>query len=389
LPEATFERVLPHARAMGITRVGNITGLDRIGIPVVVAVRPNSRSVAVSQGKGPTLGQAFTSALMEATELFHAEDLGNRTRRASYVELAAENQVLDPKLLPQTETPLPNYRAIEWIEGLDLNRRDPCWLPADLVHADFTMSADNASEHFVASTNGLASGNHLAEAISSALSELIERDAVARWTARDIQARARCRLDLHSVDDIGCRELTEAYHHAGLTPRVWDVTSDTGVAAFVCDIPPGDEHGSVLQRYRGAGAHPSRAVALSRALTEAAQIRLTHIAGIRDDLPPSAYEDTLEKRTGAALLDALSSAEHPRAFRDVVTFEADDVVEDVRHTLDCLNAVGIKRAVAVNLSRPELDIAVVRVVVPELDPDVPHMNDSAGPRTARNAAPRA
>jgi ribosomal protein S12 methylthiotransferase accessory factor YcaO len=47
---------------MGITRLGNITGLDRIGIPVAIAVRPNSRSVSVSQGKGLELPQALASA---------------------------------------------------------------------------------------------------------------------------------------------------------------------------------------------------------------------------------------------------------------------------------------------------------------------------------------
>jgi ribosomal protein S12 methylthiotransferase accessory factor len=59
---------------MCITRPGNITGLDRIGIPVAVVVRPNSRSVSVSQGKGLELPQSMASALMEACEGFHAEE---------------------------------------------------------------------------------------------------------------------------------------------------------------------------------------------------------------------------------------------------------------------------------------------------------------------------
>ena len=61
---------------MGITRLGNITGLDRIGIPVAIAVRPNSRSVSVAQGKGLEMPQAMASALMEACETFHAEQIG-------------------------------------------------------------------------------------------------------------------------------------------------------------------------------------------------------------------------------------------------------------------------------------------------------------------------
>src|SRR5438132_13617410 len=73
-PDETLARVRPYAARMGITRLGNITGLDHIGIPV--AVRPNSRSVSVSQGKGLELPQAVASALMEAREGFHAEAVG-------------------------------------------------------------------------------------------------------------------------------------------------------------------------------------------------------------------------------------------------------------------------------------------------------------------------
>ena len=73
-PEDTLARVVPKAPQIGITRLGNVTGLDRIGIPVTVSVRPNSRSVSVSQGKGLGLSQALASALMEAIELFHAEE---------------------------------------------------------------------------------------------------------------------------------------------------------------------------------------------------------------------------------------------------------------------------------------------------------------------------
>src|SRR5881227_3639577 len=94
-PGETLARVRPHAARMGITRLGNITGLDRIGIPVAIAVRPNSRSVSVSQGKGLELPQAMASALMEACEGFHAEEIGP-CRPAAYRDLAAIETVVDP-----------------------------------------------------------------------------------------------------------------------------------------------------------------------------------------------------------------------------------------------------------------------------------------------------
>src|SRR5262249_27496119 len=71
----TLNRALRLAPVMGITRIANVTGLDVIGVPVVMVCRPNSRSVAVSQGKGIDLTSARASGVMEATELYHAETI--------------------------------------------------------------------------------------------------------------------------------------------------------------------------------------------------------------------------------------------------------------------------------------------------------------------------
>ena len=60
-PASTLARVQPYLAHTGITRIANVTGLDRIGVPVVMVCRPNSRSLAVSQGKGLTLDAAKAS----------------------------------------------------------------------------------------------------------------------------------------------------------------------------------------------------------------------------------------------------------------------------------------------------------------------------------------
>ncbi|MHC4093368.1 MAG: YcaO-like family protein, partial [Planctomycetota bacterium] len=60
-PAETLARLTPLLPQMGITRVANITGLDFIGIPVVMVCRPNSRSIAVAQGKGLELVAAKVS----------------------------------------------------------------------------------------------------------------------------------------------------------------------------------------------------------------------------------------------------------------------------------------------------------------------------------------
>src|SRR5438128_6247560 len=115
-PAETLARVRPHMARMGITRLGNITGLDRIGIPVAIAVRPNSRSVSVSQGKGLDLPQAMASALMEACEGFHAEVVGEG-RRATYREIAEDGAVVDATALCATGRLFDIDASISWLEG--------------------------------------------------------------------------------------------------------------------------------------------------------------------------------------------------------------------------------------------------------------------------------
>jgi YcaO-like protein with predicted kinase domain len=381
-PSETLARYRPFASSMGITRVGNITGLDRIGIPVVVAVRPNSRSVSVSQGKGLDLSQAMASALMEAIEGFHAEEV-EEGRRATYRELARDRLVVDPATLCTTGRTFDPNASVSWLEGFDLLRQEPCWLPAEIIHTDYTRPLDG---YFLAGSNGLASGNHLVEAISSAICELIERDAVALWSASKIRARARRALDIASVDDPDCWALLTKYAEAGIDVRIWNVTADLGIAAFLCDIrDPSADEPRRLRHFHGAGCHPDRAIALIRALSEAAQTRLTYITGVRDDLLPLEYEEPATADIVDALLDALRQEVVPEAFAEVQSFTGDDLWQDLRWELDRLRLAGITRVVAVDLTRPEFDIPVVRVVIPGLEGDIRHPHYVPGARARQSA----
>ena len=124
-------------------------------------MRPNSHSVSVSQGKGLDLTQAMTSALMEAIEGFHAEEV-NADWRASYREIAAgERTVGDPLTLCSTGRCFDANAPISWFEAFDLPQQEPCWVPAEIVHTDYTQPLDG---YFLAGSHGLASGNHLVEA---------------------------------------------------------------------------------------------------------------------------------------------------------------------------------------------------------------------------------
>src|SRR5580698_8659826 len=133
-PVATLARVLPLAPRMGITRVAVLTGLDVLGIPVVAAMRPNSRSIAVHQGKGVTLDAAKASAVMEALETFHAETMLLPLRLATHDELAAA----DPATLPRAAGRTLGDARILWVEARELMGGRNLFVPHELVTADYT-----------------------------------------------------------------------------------------------------------------------------------------------------------------------------------------------------------------------------------------------------------
>jgi YcaO-like protein with predicted kinase domain len=382
---------------MGITSIGDITGLDRIGIPVAVAVRPNSRSVSVAQGKGLDLPQALASALMEACEGYHAEEIGP-CRCATYGELAANATVVDPATLCPGLRRFDADRPILWTEGFDLLQREPCWVPAEIVHTDYTLAQPDG--YFLAGSNGLASGNHLIEAVNAALYEVVERDAVALWAARPVLERPRFVVDPVSVDDTDCRMLLGRYDAAEMVVRIYHVTTDVGMPAFLCEIRDvALSEPMQLRRFHGAGCHADRGIALARALTEAAQTRLTYIAGVRDDLSPAEYHDDLSpadylkwpRRTRGsnvydALFDAVAKTATPVLFKDVPNFVADDLRDDLHWVLGRLATAGIARAIAIDLTRAHYGLPVARLIVPGLEWDPHHPNYRHGVRARAQAA---
>jgi ribosomal protein S12 methylthiotransferase accessory factor len=49
------------------------------------------------------------------------------------------------------------------------------------------------------------------------------------------------------------------------------------------------------------------------------------------------------------------------------SFDTDDFLTDIHHVTDRLGAAGLSRVIVVDLTRPEIGVPVVRVVVPGLE----------------------
>lgn len=365
-PAETLARVSPRMSRMGITRLANVTGLDHVGIPVVMACRPNSRSVSVSQGKGLTLDAAKASALMESVETWHAENVELPRTRTTYRELAEGGSVVDVGALARCvgsefHDTLPRL----WVDGIDLVAGNSISVPYELVHTDYTLPGPEPEECFLANTNGLASGNHILEAIAHGLSEVIERDATTLWQLALSDDRDATVVDPASIDDSHCRNLLGRFDEAGIDVLIWDATTDIGIAAFYCLVVDREAVGAVPEF--GAGCHPSRDIALVRALTEAAQARATFIAGSRDDFDPLWYSDKSRAERHRACRNLVDTREPVRRFRDIPHRTHTTVQSDVRWMLDRLHGAGIEQVIVVDLGRQDVAVSVVRVIVPGLE----------------------
>jgi len=366
-PAQTLAAYGPRMGELGVTRLADVSGLDHLGVPVFTAMRPNSRSRAVFEGKGMDRDAARASALMEAIEGWHAERVELPLRHESLAALRrAGEPVLDirrlalyPGAVLREEAPL------LWVQGHELMSGAPCWVPFECVTTNCVRSPQ-LPPTFGVTTNGLASGNHLLEAIVHALCELIERDACALWQLAGGAQRKDLQLELASVRDPAARGLIERLHDAGLEVAVWEATSDIAVPAFECQLFERPETMPVAPKglHSGQGCHLDPAVALMRALTEAVQSRAGASAGGRDDVfdyEPAVDLDEL-RVLQRALADPPPTRPFPHDARVTDSFEGDVAV-----IVEALACAGIEQAAVVDLTRPDVGVPVAKVVVPGLE----------------------
>jgi ribosomal protein S12 methylthiotransferase accessory factor len=349
----TLRGLLPRA---GITRVAEVTALDRTGIPVWQAIRPASRNLSVSQGKGATPEAARASAVMESIELWHAEDLGHLPQLVlSPREMRYDNAVPLAALrwkagLPREaqEIPIPWVRAEEWGRS-----GRPAWLPRFMLELDFTHPAALKLDFFRVTSNGLAAGNCREEALLHGVCELVERHALG-LAAREPRRRVALRPDVPDVPWL--REPIAGLRAAGMKLALWDITWEAGIPTILADLAAPD----IPNVWRGSGCHPDPAVALSRALTEAAQSRSTYISGARDDIPVFAGA-----ATAVEIFAGFQEPAGERRLDEMPDLATASVAGDLDAVAGRLETLGLE-LFWVDLTRPDFGVPVIVAFVPGL-----------------------
>jgi ribosomal protein S12 methylthiotransferase accessory factor len=305
-----------------------------------------------------TRAQARVSALMEALEGFHAEEIaqpsvretvGNMRRRLAY----------DPYTLPLNRPSLLSDKLpLDWVPATDLCTGAPSWVPRQLCELNSCVAERVYLPMFRASSSGLSTGNTPAEALVHGLCEVIERDACGRHPSARLDPERR--VAKHTVSPRLGQRLLDHLSRAGMDSQIVDLSGPIGLPCFEVWVDYAD--GPALTE--GSGCHPSRLTALIRALTEAAQSRLTYIAGSRDDIPRHIYRDALSPPSTGSL--RLVSADAGRPYNNAPTLPAAGFLAQVRDIVGRVRSFTGMSPVAVDLTRPDFGIPAVFVVAPGL-----------------------
>lgn len=374
-PAALLRDLSSHFAALGITRLARQTGLDRIGIPCYAAIRPNSATIASHQGKGLDDASAQISAVMEAAEYAYAEAPAGiqRTMSLSEVEASGLATMDVANLLPRGQVIDPHL-PLRWIEGFVFETGAPILVPYDAV----VLGPPPADLPGIAqSTNGIAAGTTLTGALIHALCEVIERDAVCLWGFKSDKAAAATAVAPSAFDDADVEALEFRITEAGFRLRLYDQTSNTGLPTVYAVLSPEDGADRHFDAATGASCHPVAAVAARRAIVEAAQTRITNIAGARDDIVENEYEQELSR--SIAVLTELDNPERDAPAGLTAPATEEGLLAALRAGLARAN---INRTVVIPLGGEDIGIHVVKVFVPGLEDRLTNRNWRPGNRAA-------
>lgn len=363
--EETYILIKNITDKIGVTRIADITKLDKVGIPVYSCIRPESKkgSISVYNGKGSTKKAAKISAIMESIERYSAEIINKKNILVNKYSILKEMNynLINPKdlIIPQN---IHYDSIISWAPGYLIDKNN--------MNCIDTLIPTNAIYHplntkytklFRTNTNGLASGNSIEEAIFHGLCEVIERDA---WSL--VEASNNAGPIIENIDDNKINRLIKLFSDAGINIILRNITSDidiTTVAAVSDDVKSKDPSLLCL----GMGTHSSPKIAILRALTEVAQSRATQIHGAREDTIIADLKTKMGYERTKKINKKWFINEITCSYKNIKDQSHSDFKIEIQNIINKLVKNNLHQILFFDLTIKEINIPVVRVIVPGLE----------------------
>jgi len=272
-PDETIESFKNKLKTLDLDILESTARTDngRLGIPVYLSRCGKDASVIIGtkkqMGKGATPSQAEASALMELAErfsffsfcgnpgnFFH-EKYANLKEHAISFEMIASS-VHDSSEDLEKERKIFENMTLKWTRAYNLTRKQEILIPFNWFY-------------MINEFNGPSAGNCTEEALSQGICEIIERHVSSLISRNNLDVPE---IDPDSATDPMVVDMINKYRTAGISLHISDFSLDTGiptVGVLAYDPSTFPEKSEIVWT---AGTTPDPQKALSRALTEVAQL---------------------------------------------------------------------------------------------------------------------
>lgn len=357
-PEETVQRFKEKLAKIDLDILEGTTRIDngRLDIPVYFSLCGRDAQEIIGtkkhMGKGATPRQAEASAVMELAERFsffsfcrsQKNFLVEKYRNLKYRALPFESIALsvhdNADDLDQAREVFSNI-PLKWTRAYNLTRQEEVLIPFDWFFA--------INEH-----NGPSAGNCVEEALSQGICEIVERHVSSIVSCNKLKSAA---INTDSIADPIVLEMMAKYDKTGVRLFISDFSLDTGIPSVgVLGYDPSTfpEKSEIVWT---AGTTPNAQKALSRALTEVAQL-----AG--DFNTNSNYE-----ASGLPKLKTLEEAGfiiHPDRrvnISELPDLSDDNIKVEVENCVSALSGIGMD-VIVVNVTHPMLQIPAFYTIIP-------------------------
>jgi ribosomal protein S12 methylthiotransferase accessory factor len=357
-PEETVRRFRERLKSVNLDILERTVRIDsgRLDIPIYFSICGKHAEGVIGtkkqMGKGGTPQQSEASAVMELAERFSffsfckdpknflVEEYRNLKDRALPFESIALSVHDDSEELDMAREVFSRL-PLKWTWGYNMTREEEVLVPFNWF---FTINE----------FNGPSAGNCVEEAISQGICELTERHVSSIISQNRLKTPG---IDLHSVKDPLVLEMIQKYQKVGAKVFVSDFSLNTGipsVGVLAYDPSTFPEKSEIVWT---AGTTPDPQKALSRALTEVAQLAgdfNTSSNYVASGLPK--FGDLVEA-------DYVMHPEKTVEISSLPDLSNDNIREEVENCIAALSRINME-VIVINTMHAELGIPAFYTIIP-------------------------